>query len=87
MLEIAIPGEIDSPVAPAAPEGMQRPAVRSHNDKVLISFLERLLGSICFRYNLSRFGFEHWRRGSHRRSLIPLAFQATLQSGLCGVKP
>ena len=50
--------------------------------------LKRLeVGSICFRCNLSRFGFEHWRRGSYRRSLIPLAFQATLQSGLCGVKP
>jgi len=34
-------------------------------------------GSICFRCKKSRFGFQHWRGGRYRRSLIPLTFQAT----------
>ena len=43
--------------------------------------------SFCFRCSLSRFRFEYWRKGSHRKSLIQLAFEATLQSGFCGIKP
>jgi len=67
--------------------GKLKPSLEVFGNRAVQQGALGVMGSICFRCKKSRFGFQHWRGGPYRRSLISLGFQPVCKSGFRGVKP